>query len=438
MAAFQRQPSPFAAPTGNTAVDRPPTTPGMGTGQMRGPSAGAGGTAQPRPQMQPALSPQGPYAGSPNPGRSGTDPRGRIQNQGNYQQQRFEGQVDPMMNQFAQNYGRGTEQGFLDYGRTMGQYGNVMDKFGQLGGPQGFGQMAQTGGYSPTDMANMRSRGVSPVRAAYANAEREVQRQRSLQGGYSPNATATLAKMAREQGQAGSDAATNVEAQLAQMKQQGQMQGLQGQLGAAQGQLGAAGGMAGLYGATPGMAATFGNQLSNAVNTSGQFGLDLMGRDIAGQQLPGQWDTTVNRINQIGSAVGTPLVDYLENRNKGKVPDAGQAQVPNPGAGGPQVQSPIPNVRTNINFQSPGGSSIGAPPLGSPDYGQPYQPGFGGTGQQQMPPMTFPGPGSFNTQPQARPQVQPNPGYFGGSAPAYGGQGQQSSIFQNYYNQGTR
>jgi|SRR6186713_656781 len=95
----------------------------------------------------------------------------------------------------------------------------------------GFQQFAQTGGFSPEDLANIRARAVSPVRAVYANAQQNVNRQRALQGGYSPGFNVLQARMAREQGQGISDAATNAEAGLAEMVQKGKLAGLQGMAG---------------------------------------------------------------------------------------------------------------------------------------------------------------------------------------------------------------
>lgn len=92
----------------------------------------------------------------------------------------------------------------------------------------GFSQFAKTGGFSPEDLQNIRARALSPVRATYANAQREVNRQRAIQGGYSPGFGVLQSRMAREQGQATSDAATNAEAGIAQMVQQGKLAGLQG------------------------------------------------------------------------------------------------------------------------------------------------------------------------------------------------------------------
>lgn len=99
---------------------------------------------------------------------------------------------------------------------------------GQPSAFAGFQQFAQTGGFSPEDLANIRARALSPVRAVYANAQREVNRQRALQGGYSPGFNVLQARMAREQGQEISDQATNAEASIAEMVQKGKLAGLQG------------------------------------------------------------------------------------------------------------------------------------------------------------------------------------------------------------------
>lgn len=94
-----------------------------------------------------------------------------------------------------------------------------------------FQNFSQTGGFSPEDLANIRARAVSPVRAVYANAQREVNRQRSLQGGYSPGFGVLQARMAREQGQGISDAGINAEAGISEMVQKGKLAALQGMAG---------------------------------------------------------------------------------------------------------------------------------------------------------------------------------------------------------------
>jgi hypothetical protein len=79
------------------------------------------------------------------------------------------------------------------------------------------GTLSQTGGFSDQDLQNIRSRAISPIRAYYANAQRELDRSKSLQGGYSPNYAAASAKMARDQSMNIADQTTNVNAQIAQM-----------------------------------------------------------------------------------------------------------------------------------------------------------------------------------------------------------------------------
>lgn len=345
--------------------------------------------------------------GQPNAGYgSGGDPRGRLQNQSAHQQQRFENQQGPMVNAFAYNYGRGSESDYGNYNDIMNMYRGIASGAGGGGGEGGGGgggggggytpflvspgrasyndpfksyagmeEFSKTGGYSPEDIQNMRARGTSPVRAAYANAERNIQRQRSLQGGYSPNAIAAQVKMAREQGQSGADAMQNVEANLAQMRNEGRRFGLTGMgniegqrlnadvdlskfnvgldfegqkynagaqaqaqagnIGAAQAsadraaqsaaasradQLRALGGMTSLYGTTPGMSNMFGNQLLQGVGQGGTFGTNLMGRDIESQNLPGAYEQTMGRTKDIVDTAGrwaNPIIDYYEQRRKG-------------------------------------------------------------------------------------------------------------------------
>jgi hypothetical protein len=336
-------------------------------------------------------------------GESGNDPKGRVQNAVAHQQQRYEQQQGPMVQAFAHNYGRGSESNYGDYTDIMNQYRGIASGGGSVGpgggsgGGGGGGEVAptsqydaftvspgragytdpfksyegmeefsKTGGYSPQDIANMRSRGISPIRAAYGNAEREMGRQRSLQGGYSPNAFAATARMAREGGQAAADATQNVEAGLAEARNQGRRYGLTGMQGTEGQRLGAdvdiskfntgldfegqkynagaysdaqqrnnaaqeraaasrasAGqaasaaaaasradqlralqGMTTLYGTTPGMAATFGNQLLAGVGQGGQMGTGFINAETAGQRLPGQYEQTLGRVQDVANMAG--------------------------------------------------------------------------------------------------------------------------------------
>ena len=182
-------------------------------------------------------------------------------------------------------------------------YGNIMGQF------QDF---AKTGGFSPEDLANIRARSVSPIRAIYANANREVDRQRTLQGGYSPGFNVAKGRMAREMSQGAADASTNAEAMIAQLLQQGKLAGMQGS--------------AGMYSATPGQAGMYGGM---ALDSTGQrlqgedlqsrLSLGLLGASQNAAQLPGKWESTVGRAGQLfkmGSDVGSAVYPWL-NQGKG-------------------------------------------------------------------------------------------------------------------------
>ena len=290
----------------------------------------------------------------------------RVRAQGQHQQNRYETQQGPVASQMAYNYGRGSEMDFGDRANIMGKYNQIYGGSAPGGGGgvsgfapshigyndpfnsyKGFQEFSQTGGYSRPDIANMRARGISPIRASYANAEREIGRQRALQGGYSPNATSALSRMAREQGQLGADATQNVEAGLAEARNKGRLSGLAGMsdiekqrlaadlevgkfnasanmsAGAsasgasaqnAENQLAALRGMTSLYGTTPGMSELFGNQVGNIVGQGGNFGNQMMQNQIQGGQMPGNFENWTNRIGDIaniGQRAGTAIYPWM-------------------------------------------------------------------------------------------------------------------------------
>lgn len=337
-----------------------------------------------------------------------TGVRAETQNEIQRQTQRFENQQGPAVNAMAYNYGRGSEANYGDYTDIMNMYRGIASGAGSDGGAgggggggggggsytpfligykdpfnsyTGFTEFSNTGGYSPQDMANLRARGMSPIRAAYANAEREVGRQRALQGGYSPNAFAVQARMAREMGQANADAVQNVEAGIIDARNKGRLSGLEGMFGvegqrlaadldvakynaqaqqAAQSaanagaaadadraanaaavsradQLRALQGMTSLYGTTPAMAATFGSQLLSGIGQGANFGQGMVNATTAAGQLPSQYqqnlgniNSTINTANNIAGTAGTIMEAY----NRYRKPQ-GQSSMPgyNPGYG---------------------------------------------------------------------------------------------------------
>jgi len=103
---------------------------------------------------------------------------------------------------------------------------------------KGYQEFADTGGYSPTDIQELRARGISPIRSVYANAMQDVNRASALQGGYAPNAIAAQASMTRQLPGQLADATTNVNAGLADAIRQGKLAGLGGVTGISEAEAG--------------------------------------------------------------------------------------------------------------------------------------------------------------------------------------------------------
>jgi len=276
----------------------------------------------------------------------------------------------PQSQSFYNAYSNAAGQQRKDYDTMMGGYGdwrsgvsnlssNIAQRrpdaitYNRSGDMQkamsGYGNFADTGGYSPQDIQEMRARGMSPIRAAYGNTMMEMDRARALGGpGGSTNYIAAASKAQRELPGQLADATTNVNAGLAQDIRQGKLAGMQG---LQQGSLAEAGldqrakelteqglsawearqlasqemslrgleGQRGLYSATPGMASTFGNQalqayqqrnqLENLRQGTGLGLIDMQLRSLGQQAPPGTpwWQTALNAgANVAGTMIGMP------------------------------------------------------------------------------------------------------------------------------------
>ncbi len=194
-------------------------------------------------------------------------------------------QAWPTEQQNAQSQG---QQGGVA-GQALGDYHNLMNQYQQW---------ANTGGYSPEDLANIRARAVSPIRSVYSTALQGVERNKALQGGYAPNYDAAMAKLAREQSFATNQGSTNAEGMIAQMVNQGKQFGM--------------GGMSGMYGQTPGLANMFGNQMlagqNNLLQAGGlqnQLGLGIMGaQNQKGANVAGNTQQVIGNIGGIAKIGG--------------------------------------------------------------------------------------------------------------------------------------
>jgi len=193
-------------------------------------------------------------------------------------------------------------QGSSSTGQNQGAAGQANADYQKI--QDQYGEFAKTGGFSDQDIANIRSRAVSPIRSLYSSAQNAIERQRSLQGGYAPNYTAAMAKMAREKSQGMSDATTNAEAEIAQMKNQGRLAGL--------------GGMSSMYGTTPGLANMYGNQMLSlagqglqGAGLQNQLGLGLIGGQINKAGVPSTFSQVMGNIGSVGRAAGGVLAPWL-------------------------------------------------------------------------------------------------------------------------------
>ena len=84
-------------------------------------------------------------------------------------------------------------------------------------------EYAKTGGLSESEEGSLRARAISPIRSIYANMSRNMDRNRRLGGGFSPNYNASAARVAREGSEQIGQTTTNANAAIAEMKQKGRL-----------------------------------------------------------------------------------------------------------------------------------------------------------------------------------------------------------------------
>lgn len=230
-----------------------------------------------------------------------------------------------------------------------GDYDKIMDSYKQLGArqttfnpltphlPPGYTQSADTasaigslkdltdtGGYTQAGIADLRARGIAPIRSIYSSAQRNMERQKSLSGGYAPGFGASQSKLAREQADIIGKTTTDVNANIAENVARNRLQAAPQLAGATQNEdrarmareeananiineinkvnesirlqvqaannqnlLSSAEGMKSLYGTTPALAQMFGQQVAESAQLAqGQ-------QNINNQQKARQQDLAV-------------------------------------------------------------------------------------------------------------------------------------------------
>lgn len=315
--------------------------------------------------------------------------RSRTQNTLDYETNLAQGHLDPLRSEMIVPTTQGMfnrsslagDTAFADYGDIMGRYRGFLEgKDNQLKADQvkservdpysigysrtselgdalkGYGEFAQTGGLDQGARADLRARGMSPIRAAYGNTMMELNRARALGGeGGTSNYAAALANAQRNLPQQLSDATQAVNADIARMVQSGRLAGLGGLSQASQADIGfgqqaqlanqeaamrarlsnqdaglraalanqtanlaagqanigtrlsGLGGMSSLYSATPGMASTFGNQVLGSTGNwlqAQQLQQQKMNSKIQGQLahagIPTGFQSFLGNVGKIG------------------------------------------------------------------------------------------------------------------------------------------
>lgn len=249
-----------------------------------------------------------------------------IKDQGGLAQNRIDNaRTDTMrMGQGLENrFNMAADRGAADYGDLMGNYKSLLyggpasnQNFGAYGGFQNF---ADTGGYSGQDVQDLRQRAIDPLRGVYERGQSELNRNRALQGGYSPNYAAASTKMTRDLGHQVADTNVNVNASIADAIRQGKLAGLSGMTDIDKAKmqedlsnrgldLSALSGATNLYGQTPGQASMYGNQMltSNAQRLhSEDQQLQLFQQIMQGlglmSQTPGNFQSA---LGNIGGVIG--------------------------------------------------------------------------------------------------------------------------------------
>lgn len=189
----------------------------------------------------------------------------------------------------------------------------------------GFEEFSRTGGYSDQDIQDLRARAIAPTRAVYQNAQANLDRNRALQGGNSPNYAAATAKMARELSHSIGDANVNVNASLADQIRQGKLAGLSGMTGIdssrvqenalnRQGDNQALAGMSSLYSATPGMSNMFGSHMFQGSNDQMQtqqlrqaLANAIVNGTIGMSGIPGNYQSALGNISGTLGVVGQAM-----------------------------------------------------------------------------------------------------------------------------------
>jgi len=221
--------------------------------------------------------------------------------------------------QLGNNYGQLGQQ----YGNQFNQYQSYLNgpKIGynpsnqNFGAYSGYQDFANTGGYSPQNLQDIRARSNAPIRATYQNAQNDLSRQNAIAGGNLANYGAAKAKMSRDLSINLGDQSQNTEAAIAQMVQQGKLAGLGGMTGIDTSKMGE-----GLANAAQNLqgqgmdSSRILSLLSGQGNTLAGIGNSLAGQGNALQGQTSLYGTTPGRANMYGQQLNNSNANLVSTQ----------------------------------------------------------------------------------------------------------------------------
>lgn len=171
-----------------------------------------------------------------------------------------------------------------EFGNTGGLDAEATNRMRGLGV---YDEFAKTGGYSDTDVANIKAQALSPISSIYGGLRNEMSRRRAVTGGYSPGFDASTRALSRDASRQITDTSLNANVGIRDRINAGRLQGTAGLVGAEQN-------LQGLK---------TGNQLAG-LNSASQIEMGLQDRinqyklaGLSGQQATAQALADVERAN---------------------------------------------------------------------------------------------------------------------------------------------
>lgn len=220
----------------------------------------------------------------------------------------------------AEARGRGAElyPGVKSGLEDLSKSGGIQD-YGDIYG--GYKQFAETGGFTPSDLSNIRSRSGDVIPQQYSQMREMLRRRGSLSGGYQPGYGANLASMGRSAAELSARNTRDTELGISDAVRQGRLAGLGGEAQLAglkqRGVMGGISGLSDLYGGQQKLG------LAEQELAQGERGLTegalgkLAKNQFEAAGLPGTLDNIMRGLGA-GAALINPIGGLFKKKGGGK------------------------------------------------------------------------------------------------------------------------